>query len=377
MGTLKNGQQGFSLLELYRPSYIYDASSDLVAGYLMADQRLGKTLRVVYGVRLESFNQKLNSNTDNNAPVRIDTTKLDILPSANIIYSMTSKQNLRVSYSRTLNRPEFRELAPFPFYDFVSRFTIEGDTNLTRASIDNYDLRYEFYPGRAQLFSASGFYKSFTNPIELVTNPALGAQAKYQNARSAKVYGIELEVRSLLGTIFTSPESSILSKLTFSANTSVLWSNVKIAPIPGVVDPKAYISNRDLQGQSPYVVNSSLTYANDDNNFSATFSGNRVGDRIFIVGTVNDVDVYERARTVFDFQIAKSLKKEKWEVRVTARDILAQKLLFYSDMNSDGKYSKTTDRIFSNYKPGSTISASVTYKFNRAKAGTTKVPFIN
>ena len=377
IGTLSNGKQGFSLLELNRPSYIYDASSELFAGYLMADQRFGRKVRFVYGARLENFNQKLNSNTDNNDPVRIDTTRLDILPSINLIYSVNSKQNFRASYSRTLNRPEFRELAPFPFYDFVTRFTVEGDTNLTRASINNFDVRYEFYPGRAQLFSASGFYKDFSNPIELVTNPALGAQAKYQNALSAQVYGIELEMRSLLGTIFTSPEGSLLNKLTFAANTSILWSNVKIAPIPGVVDPKAYLTDRDLQGQSPYVFNSSLTYANDDDGFSATVSGNRVGDRIYIVGTVNDVDIYERARTVIDFQIAKSFRKDTWEFRATARDILAQKLLFYSDINSDGKYDKTTDRVFSNYKPGSTISASVTYKFNRTRAPESKIPFLN
>ncbi len=376
-GLLANGLRGFSLLELFRPSYIYNASSDLFAGYLMADQRLGNKIRVVYGARVESFNQKLNTNNDNNQPIRLNTTKTDVLPSVNIILSTTSKQNLRASYSRTLNRPEFRELAPFPFYDFVTRFTVEGDTILTRATIDNYDLRYEFYPGRAQLFSVSGFFKDFTNPIELVTNPALGAQAKYQNALSATVYGVELEMRSLLGTFFTSPENSLFNKLTFSANTSILFSNVKIAPIPGVSDPKAYLTDRDLQGQSPYVINSSISYDNADKGFTATFSGNRVGDRIYIVGTVNDVDIYERGRTVLDLQIAKSINKERWELRATVRDLLAQKQLFYSDINSDGKYNKSADRIFSNYRPGSTISISASYKFNRGSNNATKIPFIN
>jgi len=361
-GQLANGKGGFTLTDGTQPTYVYDANSSLSAGYAMLDQRFGKAIRAIYGVRLENYDQILNSTNTNFLPVRISSSKLDVLPSVNLIYSFTSKQNLRFAFSKTLNRPEFRELAPFVFYDFVSRYTIDGDTTLQRASINNYDLRYEFYPGRSQLFSVSGFYKDFTSPIELVSNPNGSRSATYQNAKSAKVYGIEGEVRSLIGTLFGSSEKSLWDKLTISANVAILWSKIELNNF-GQIDVKYLNSNRNLQGQSPYVFNSGLTYANDETGVSATLSANRVGPRIYIVGTKNDVDIYEQGRTVFDFQVAKSFKKDKWEVKFNAKDILAQKQIFFYDIDQNRKYNGTADRIFSANTFGRILSLTATYKF--------------
>lgn len=362
MGKLSNGTEGFSLLELHRPSFVYDASSVLSAGYAMFDQRFGRKLRTIYGVRLENFNQKLNSVDEFNKPIIINTSKLDALPSVNLVYSLNTKQNIRASFSKTVNRPEFRELAPFIFFDFVTRYTVEGLDTLRRASIKNYDLRYEFYPGRSQLFSVSGFYKDFTNPIELVSSPSLIRQAIYQNARSAKVYGVEFEMRTLLSTVFGSPENSVFNKLTFAANASFLMSEITLGDFAGIIRAKDMIEKRPLQGQSPYVFNSSLNYADEDRGISATISGNRVGQRIYIVGTVNDADIYENGRTIIDFQVAKTINKSKWEFRLNAKDILAQKQIFFFDFDEDGKYS-SKDGIFSRYSVGSAISLTATYKF--------------
>ena len=120
------------------------------------------------------------------------------LPSANLIVGVSKKQNLRFSFSKTLNRPEFRELAPFLFYDPATRFNTEGDPKLKIATIENFDFRYEIFPGKGQLFSISAFYKKFKNPIEL---QALANNAnKYQNAAGGEAKGIELEFRSLIST---------------------------------------------------------------------------------------------------------------------------------------------------------------------------------
>jgi hypothetical protein len=361
-GKLANGKGGFTLSDGTQPTYIYDANSSLFAGYAMMDQRFGKKLRAIYGVRLENYDQKLNSTNTFFNPLHIKSSKLDVLPSASLVYALSSKQNLRFAFSKTLNRPEFRELAPFVFFDFVSRYTVEGDTSLQRASITNYDLRYEFYPGRAQLFSVSGFYKDFKNPIELVSSPNGSRSAVYQNARSAKVYGVEAEVRTLLGTLFGSGEKSILDKLTLSANASVLWSQIQLNNF-GLIGIKDLNANRDLQGQSPYIFNGSLAYANDENGLSATFSVNRVGPRIYIVGTKQDVDIYEQGRTVVDFQIAKTFSKGKWELKFNAKDLLAQKQIFFYDIDQNKKYSESIDRIFSKNTFGRVLSLSATYKF--------------
>jgi outer membrane receptor protein involved in Fe transport len=244
----------------------------------------------------------------------------------------------------------------------VTRYTIEGDTSLKRASVNNYDLRYEFYPGKSQLFSVSGFYKDFTNPIELVSNPNGSRSATYSNARSAQIFGIETEFRTLLGPLVGASEKNFLNDLTWSANLAFIWSNIKLNDF-GQISTKDLNTDRNLQGQSPYVFNTGLTYANTDKGLTATLSANRVGDRIYIVGTKNDVDIYERGRTVMDFQLAKTFRKDVWELKLNVKDMFAQRQIFYYDIDQSKKYNEASDRIFSRNTFGRVISVTATYKF--------------
>lgn len=361
-GKLANGTGGFTLTDGTRPTYSYDASSNLAAAYVMGDMRFGKSLRAIYGVRMEAYKQFLHSFIDYNVPVTIDTKKTDFLPSLNLVYSVNAKQNLRLSYSQTINRPEFRELAPFTFFDFVTRYTIQGDTGLQRTLINNYDIRYEVYPGRAQLFSISGFYKDFSNPIELVSSPNSNNTAIYQNAKSAKVFGVEGEARTLLSTLFNSKSEGFLDKLTVAVNASILWSQIKLSDYLNI-SAKDLIEKRDLQGQSPYLINSSLSYADDKSGFSSTLSLNKAGARIYIVGTVNDLDIYEQPRTSLDFQVSKTFQDGKWEVRFNAKDLLAQRQVYFYDVDQNKKYNESVDKIFSRNTFGRIISLAATYKF--------------
>lgn len=360
LGRLPSGQGGFLLLDGTNPTFAYDASSTLGAGYLMADSRVGEKVRLIYGVRYENFNQKLNSFIDFDNSININTNKGDILPSLNAVYSLNNKQNLRFAYGRTLNRPEFRELAPFAFFDFSNNIVIAGNPDLVRATIDNFDLRYEVYPGRGQLLSGSVFYKNFKNPIELTSDPNNFNSSAYQNAVDAVNYGIELEFRSLLSTIFGKSEKSILDKITWSANAAYIFSEVNEAPFAGVVKG---VESRTLQGQAPYVFNSSLSYGDNENGWSATLAANRVGQRIFIVGSINEPDTWEQGRTVIDFQAAKTFMKQKMEIKLNVKDILRQNLVFFLDENLNDRYDKGSDKIFQTRTFGNVISLNVSYKF--------------
>lgn len=363
LGRMANGKGGFMVVDGNLPTFNYDAQSELKAAYLMVDQRFFKIVRFIYGVRLEDFNQKLNSLKDYNKPTNVNTTIRDVLPSGNLVVSVTPKMNVRLSYSQTINRPEFRELAPFLFYDFVSQYTIEGFDTLQRSKITNYDFRYEFFPGKAQLFSVSAFYKTFTNPIEVVSNPDFDNLATYSNARSAKVYGIEAEFRTLLSTITGSGEKSFLNDITLSANAAFTKSEVKLGSF-GFYDLSKLVQDRALQGQSPYIINGSIGYVHSKTGLTATVSYNRVGPRIFIAGTLSDADIYEQARDVVDVQLSKSfLKNKQLEVRINLRDLLAQQQSFYFDFNKSKKYEPEADRVFNNQVMPKVISLSVSYKF--------------
>lgn len=368
LGRKADGKGGFILREANSPNSNYTASSATTSAFLMNDQRFFDKLRLIYGVRMESFHQKLNSpfstiSTSTLPPLVIDTVVTDFLPSVNAVYAVTKKMNLRASYSETVNRPEFRELAPFVFYDYQAQYSINGDIRIQRAKIKNYDFRYEFFPGKAQLFSASVFYKEFTNPIEIIFNPDLAQQAFYTNIASAEVRGVEVEFRTLVGTLFgIKKEKSFLNKLTISANAALTKSSIQIDTIL-FIDRYKLITNRPLQGQSPYVINGSINYTDDKSGFSSTISVNRAGDRLSVGGTYILADLYEKGRTVVDFQLAKSFLKNKLEVKFNAKDLLAQDFAFYNDNDLSRTYTDGKDQYFFRYKAPKVFSFAVTYRF--------------
>jgi len=362
-------QGGFVLAEGTKSQDSYDASAKLKAAYLMADLKFWKWLRIVGGARVESYTQNLIVYTLGQDSTVYPSTKVDWLPSVNGIFALNDKQNIRASYSKTLNRPEFRELAPFIFYDFNTLFTTQGKTNLQRASIDNYDLRYEIFPGRGQLFSVSGFYKHFLDPIEQIASAAGDNEITYGNQPEAKVYGAEVEARVIIGSLFkfkndSSLASKLFNNLTVFANYAYIRSQVAIAW--GGPPPVGAPTTRPLQGQSPYIINAGITYADNDLGYSLSAIVNRVGQRLYIVGNYStQFGIWEQGRTVLDLQASKSFFKNKLEVRATARDILAkwQPQYLFIDNNNNLKFDKNSDDVMREVHYGTTFALQITFKF--------------
>ncbi|WP_294679828.1 TonB-dependent receptor [uncultured Fluviicola sp.] len=320
------GKGGFKLTDGTKPSDQYDAQSVLNAAYLQLDNRFGKRFRFIYGVRAEYFQQELTSLKDDLSELKISTKKLDVLPSINAIFEANKRTNVRLSYSQTLNRPEYRELAPFAFYDFTTNFVVSGNDSLKRALIHNLDLRYETFPGRGQLFSATIFYKNFINPIEQKSRPDVVGEISFQNVPSATNYGLELEARSLISTIFGMDTSSLFDDLTVYSNLSIIRSQVDVSGVAGSV-----ADSRPLQGQSPYVFNAGIRYDNTRNQWGVALNVNRVGQRIYIVGNVNEPDLWEQGRTFLDLQITKGFWKGRAQFKLNIQNILAQDQIFYQN----------------------------------------------
>jgi TonB-dependent receptor len=357
MGLLSNGQGGFKLEESTKVNDSYSASSFLNAGFLMTDTKIGK-LRIVGGLRVESYNQKFNYiEFGSNLEKRIDTTVVDLLPSVNLIYSLNDKMKIRGSYYRTVSRPEFRELAPFNFYNFVLDNITSGNPNLKRATIDNFDVRWEMYPGKGQIISISGFYKSFENPIELInrTGTSGAPELYFTNVNKVTNIGGEIEFRFNLGT-FTKVENKLLDNLTVYSNASIIKSVVDMSHFVGSGD------DRPLQGQSPYIINSGIFYTTPKKDLTATISYNVIGQRIYIVGNVQEPSVWENGRNVIDLQVSKKIG-EKIELKLNVKDLLAQDLVYFQDLNGNKKYDKGIDNNWQEIKFGQTVSMSVKYTF--------------
>lgn len=346
MGSgIASGLNGFTLFDLTKPTDSYRAGSKLNAGYLLFDNRY-KKLRLVWGLRFEDYTQTLDSRLTTLEKLNINTNQKSFLPSANFIYSLSKNQNLRFSFSKTLNRPEFRELAPFGFYDFTTQFFTQGNPELKTSRIDNYDFRYELYPGKGQLLSFSYFSKNFTDPIE-IKQEINNKTVTYQNATSAKSSGIEIEFRTLLSSLIASESGNFLNDITLFSNLAIINSDVDVSNFKGVKSDK----KRPMQGQSPYVFNAGLQYINKESGISISTNINRIGDRMAYASSEVNPAIWEKGRTFLDMQIAKSFYNNKLELKLNIQNILAQDLVFYQNNyrsvdREQSAFSVLTNQIF-------------------------------
>jgi len=350
----------------------YQASSSLNAAYLMAEHhyplfvvnKKPYLLKVIYGLRVEQFEQKLVNNyfsklgRDLSNPGR----NTDLLPSLNLIAPLSVRSNFRAAYYKTLNRPEMRELAPFAFYNFNINSEIVGNTNLKRAEIQNFDVRYEVYPGGENMISVGAFFKRIINPIEfsLNTTQALIRTFEYANEDAATVGGLELEARKKMDFI-TAFLPDVFKHMTLYANLAIIKSSVDYAGIDG----KTY--TRQLQGQSPYVANISLFYEHPQTGIVFNTSYNKLGSRIAYIGVDKSVqpfgtNIYEFGRGVWDVQIGKNFKKSG-TIRCTLGDLLAQNAVFYQDLNENNRFDKSSDNTLFSFTYGRTITLSYSFTF--------------
>lgn len=349
---------------LQNPSDQYIGASALSNAYLMLDNKLSDKWRLVWGVRGEYFEQVLETNTSKD--VEVDSDKFDLLPSFNLTYSPSNTSNLRLAGSRTVARPEFREVAPFAFFDFEEIASTSGNSSLTRSSIYNGDVRYEIYPNAGEVLSAGAFVKSFKDPIELRLNSGSAStrrQYEFQNAESAILYGAEFEFRKKLN--FLNKESDFLNNLYFNGNASVIFSEVTLTNETGG-DAKTVTVNRPLQGQSPYLINAGFQY-DSEGGFSTSILYNHIGPRLTFVGAEGVFgDIYEKPRHLLDLQVTKKVFAKRGEVRLTVSDLMNMDILLYEKpfSKSERSYNPDIDRIYTRYTPGTTFTLGFTYDIN-------------
>ena len=338
----------FKFDELNGIQYRYLANTILNAGYVQLDNQLTDKLRVVWGVRYEHFDQLVGSVKKSDP--RFAYSKVgDFLPAINITYKTNASSNLRLSASKTVVRPEFRELTNFAFYDFEVGGAVVGNSALKRTKITNLDLRYEIYPRAGELFTLGVFYKKFQNPIEQFLNQTgpTSFSFNYGNVDEAQGYGLEFEMRKKLDFV------NALKNLTFQTNLSYIYN--KVNNNNNTVD-------RPMQGQSPYVVNASLQYDIEKLGINTTLLFNQIGRRILYVGNLTLPEIWENPRPLLDLQVAKKIIRNKGELRLSISDIINSTAYFYHDVDDNQKFKRDGRDIIAirrNY--GSTFSVAFAY----------------
>ncbi|MES2732038.1 MAG: TonB-dependent receptor [Bacteroidota bacterium] len=362
-----NGESGFSILEDTKKIDSYKANNTLLAGYASIYTPIGEKFNATLGLRVEHNRQELKSLGGNDD---VDNPIFSPLPSLNLTYDLKDKQLIRLAYAYTVNRPEFRELAPFIYFDFNINANIIGNEFLTTTKIHNLDARWEYYPSPSELVSFGAFFKDFTNPIEnFLRTTAGGINYTFVNAKKATSYGVEAELRKSLSEL---SQNRFIQNLSIVANASYIVSDVDLGrrvkvsrtisedslSVAGAVDQK-----RPMQNQSPYLVNAGLYYNNVESGLQINVLYNVFGKRIFAVGSSENPTIYEMPRHVIDLNITKTIGK-RIEIRASFQDLLNQRFRLEQDYNRDAKIDNLDNQPIRTFRRGGYISLGFVYNFN-------------
>ena len=328
----------------------YEGQERVIAAYAMTVYNVTDRLKAIAGVRLEdTFLESINLS-------KLDTGKViktDFLPSLNLVYKLNEKSNIRGGYSHTVARPNMREISSFQSVGAPDEPSFVGNKDLKRTLVKNVDLRYEFFPKGGELMAVSAYYKHFTNPIFLTFIPAGDAsEIKPINVESGEVYGIELELRKKLDFISSSLESfTIASNASFVHSTSPKSDSVINTQNRAGKDFLG--ETRPFQGQSPFIINLSLSHHSNILEWDNSLSYNTFGKRLAFISKLNTPDVYEQGRGTLNFVSTKKFG-DHLSVSFKASNLL--------DPEFKRTYKGYENYINQSFRKGRSFSLSLSYK---------------
>ena len=380
------GGFGWQDYGIYGDKYVGDVK--IHSPFLMLDDKLGSYVRLVWGVRAESYiYTQIESQSeipDDFAKVQGDDKVWQFLPSASLIISPTNKMNVRVGYNKSVLRPQFSERLTIPYFDPIRSAKIYNLTEGLVSSVsNNYDLKLEWFPSGGEVLSFGVYHKNIDNPIEAVgfSNPSGIREIYNTNSDNAKLWGVELEFYKSLSFL---GEGDILKNLFVYGNASVndtkVTSYVALDGTGGT-----YEANRPLYGQSPYTYNLGLDYIGERLGFSLRH--NAVGDQYILVGFEYFAEEIRKPYAVTDAQVSyKFFKERNMEVKCSFKNLFDTGIETYNNANSytkiedvpsgsnprsrfslgEGattKFDQDLDREVFKAKNGRTISVSINYSF--------------
>lgn len=291
----------------------YSATDYQFAGFAMIEKALGPQWHVLTGARIEYSDVLVRAEPTVGAVSSTNPVFTDVLPALAVTYRPMSNVNLRFSASQTVSRPEYRELAPIQYREVIGFDNVTGNPQLERALIQNYDVRWEWYPAAGEVVSIAAFAKRFTNPIERVYRGSSGTRMiTFVNAEGADNYGVELEARKNLDFV-----TDHLANVSVSANATLMDSRIRLGRGGAAVTN----TDRAMVGQATYMANTSLTWTSNAGGTSATLLYNVVGPRITDAGELPLPDVKEMARDIVDFSLRFPLG-ERLSGRIDATNLL-------------------------------------------------------
>lgn len=348
--------------DVFNAGDAYEGEQNIAATYVSNEFNVSEKLKAILGLRAEIFTSYYTgrNNTDGIDFLRFKVLdQHNLFPSANLIYAVADESNIRTSYYKTTARPSFKEASFVQIFDPITDRLFIGNINLKPTYVDNFDLRFERFGDAGQMFAISGFYKKFEDPIENSFFASAPTQLTVANLGSADVYGGEIEFRQNLGFI-----TEGLKNLKFALNASITESELTMsdgefesrvgsARIGQTIDRK-----RQLQGQSPFLINASLNYTNDEKGLQTGLFFNMQGETLEVVGLGGVPDVFTLPFESLNFTFNKAFGEDK----KSSIDIKISNILG-AEIESVYQSFQAEDRVFSLRQPGTEFSIGYSYKF--------------
>ena len=346
--------------DLFNPNDAYEGEQHISSTYISNEFNISEKLKTILGLRAEAFSSYYTGQDGADLYNRFKVIDVyDLFPSANFIYAATEKSNIRTSYYKTTARPSFKEASLSQIFDPITDRLFIGNIDLKPTYVNNFDLRFENFGAGGQMFAVSAFFKDFKDPLEKSFFASAPTQLTIGNLGSAKVYGAEVEFRKSLGFI-----AEDLNDLKFALNVSVTESELTMSEeeynsrVANARDGQTIDEKRQLQGQAPFLVNTSLNYANKELGLQTGLFFNVQGKTLEVVGLGGVPDVFTKPFQSLNFTLNKAFgasKKSSIDIKVS--NILG------SDRESVFQSYEAQDQIFSLREPGTEFSIGYAYKF--------------
>jgi hypothetical protein len=372
----------------------YNAGSSMLAIYESLENKFGEKWRVIWGLRIENYQQHVNvykpvyfdnfQDPDLSTYLFASRNTFNFLPSVNLVFSPVPSVNIRAGYSNTVIRPELKDIAAFARFDFQTLQATQGNPELRSTTIQNYDLKLEWFPSAGEIISVAAFYKDMLDPVEYARTKPVSSRIPL-NVGDAYVRGVEAEFRKKLDFFAFAPW---LENVTIYGNGALLKSKVSTKPINSLLYDS--IMEHKLTGQPDYIINAGINITALKRSFDFTLSYNRTGDNITELGRFESITLstgkrvpniphyWIKARDALDLVVSQSFLKGKLRLKATVTNLLKTGTIIYQDLDGDGRfgtpvivkktfpalgYISGTDATPSDIKPQRNFSFSVTYTF--------------
>ena len=282
----------------------YTAHEKIGSGYVQAKFMLTPALQVMGGVRVEHTLQDYATVEPPNSDQGYGAIHYtDVLPSANLKYALTDRQNLRLSYFKSISRPSFADLEP---YHYIGEFYDEiGNPYVKHTRADNLDLRYEFFPGLTDQFLIGAFYKDLQNPIEYFITRNGGPSALFiqpQNVSKATNYGLEAVASKFFGMF------GISANYTYT-HSKVTTPKLLYHYVGSNIQTDTVYQGRPLQGQADHIGNIAVLFKDLKTGTNLQIALTYTGERIAQVSPYYNFDLWQKAYAQLDFSGEQRLTK--------------------------------------------------------------------